>query len=189
MKKIIFFTLLFSSLAFANEHGEASHGLDEQTIKTIIFQAINVGIIFVALAYYLKKPLADFFRTKKESFMMESQKAEVNKKSAEQEHMNLKVRLSKLESTADESASRARAEAADMKNSMIAEAKLLSEKIKSEAALAAKLEIEKAKTQLKEQMIKEAMELSRSQLSQKVSNEDHLRLQGEFLTNIQAVEK
>lgn len=189
MKNIILLTLI-SSFAFAAEHGAgAEHGLQGQTLKTVIYQAINIIIIFAALIYFMKKPLSDFFKNKRQAFLHEAEKASVAKKAAEVEQANLKSRLSKLENTAAESASRARAEAADMKNAIIKEAQVLSEKIKNEASGAAKLEIEKAKNQLKEQMIKEAMELSRSQLAQKVSREDHLRLQGEFLSNIQAVEK
>ena len=188
MKNIILLTLI-SSFAFAAEHGGAEQGLEGQTLKTIIYQAVNIIIIFAALIYFMKKPLSDFFKNKRQAFMHEAEKASVAKKAAEVEQISLKNKLSILESTAAESASRARAEAADMKNAIIKEAQFLSEKIKNEASGAAKLEIEKAKSQLKEQMIKEAMELSRSQLAQKVSREDHLRLQGEFLSNIQAVEK
>ena len=190
MKNIILLLSLLSSFAFAAEHGAgAEHGLEGQTLKTIIYQAINIIIIFGALIYFMKKPLSDFFKNKRQAYLHEAEKVAIAKKAAEVEQGNLKNKLSLLESTAAESASRARAEAADMKNAMIKEAQVLSEKIKNEASGAAKLEIEKAKNQLKEQMIKEAMELSRSQLAQKVSREDHLRLQGEFITKIQAVEK
>lgn len=188
MKNIILLTLI-SSFAVAAEHGGAEHGIDTQTLKTIIYQAVNIIIIFAGLIYFMKKPLSDFFKNKRKVYMYEAEKAAVAKHAAEAEQSKLKEKLSRLENTAAESASRARAEAADMKNAMIKEAQSLSEKIKNEASGAAKLEIEKAKSQLKEQMIKEAMELSRSQLAQKVSREDHLRLQGEFLSNIQAVEK
>ena len=103
-------------------------------------------------------------------------------------HIQIKVRLTKLASTAEESVTRARAEAADMKAQLISDAQALSSRIREEAMLSAKFEVEKAKNQLRAQMIKESIDLSRQQMSSKVSTEDHQRLQGEFITNIRGVQ-
>ena len=103
--------------------------------------------------------------------------------------MQIQTRLSKLESTADESISRARAEAADMKRQMVADAEALSKRLREEAASAAKLEVERAKNELRETLIHESLEAARTQLSSKVTAEDHKRLQSDFIQNIQAGQK
>ncbi len=184
--------LLFSIAALANEgaaHGEHSAGLDEHTIKTIIYQAINVGALVVGLIYFLRVPVQKFFSVKKAEYVSAANKAQEARKAAEDEHMQIKVRLNKLESTADESVSRAKAEAAEMKNQLIAEANAISKRLREEAIAAAKLEVEKAKNSLREELIKESFALAKESLESKVSTEDHSRLQGEFINNIQAVQR
>ena len=51
------------------------------------------------------------------------------------------------------------------------------------------MEVEKAKNQLREALITEALGVARSHISQKVTVEDHQRLQSDFIHNIQAVQK
>lgn len=178
----------FVALATEGHGAEGSHaGLDGATVKTIIYQFINIGLLIGGLIYFLRKSVKEFFASKKSAFIAEAEKAQSARLAAEQEHMQIQVRLNKLESTADESLSRARAEAAEMRNQMIAEAQALSKRIREEAHLSAQLEIERAKNHLREQMIKEAVESSRQQMNTKVSVDDHKRLQGEFINNIQAV--
>jgi F-type H+-transporting ATPase subunit b len=169
--------------AAGGEHHEAI------PMKLIAYQSINVGAMLIGLAIVLKKPLQSYFREKKASFLSAAQKAESARKSAEEERIKIQTRLEKLESTADESVSRARAEAADMKKQLIAEAEAASKRIRDEAATAAKLEVDRAKIQLREALIKEALELSRQNLASKVTADDHKRLQSDFIQNIQAVQK
>lgn len=158
-------------------------------VNTIIFQAINLGIIVAGMFYYLKKPVKQYFVEKNKSFIQAAEKSQAARKQAEEEHLQIKVQLSRLESTADESLSRAKAEAADYKKQLLAEAEVISKRISDEAAAAARLEVEKAKNQLRAQMIKEATEQARGQMQNQVSASDHQRLQGEFINNIQAAQK
>lgn len=177
--------LCVSQLALAA--GSAGHGDGEIPWQLIGYQAVNVGIIFVALAYFLRSKVRVFFADKKATYIAAAEKSLSARRSAEQEKEQLQVRLSKLQSTAEESVQRARAEAADMRNAMIAEARALSEKIRKEAEAAARLEVEKAKNQLRSKLIHESLTLARSQIGQKVSADDHKRLQDNFISNIQAV--
>jgi len=183
---IFFFTILISIISFASESAHGGH--EEIPVKTIIYQTINVTIMFAALFYFLKNPVKDFFKQKKDLFLSFAERAQSQRQAAEEQHQEIKVKLTKLESTADESISRAKAEAADLKKQLIDEANSLSKRIKTEAETTAKLEIEKAKNHLREEMIKEATALARNQMSTKVSTEDHKRLQGEFIESIQAVQ-
>lgn len=182
-------TLATSSLCLASGAAHEGHGLDDHQIKTIIYQTINVSILFAGLFYFLKNPIKSFFKDKKANFILAAEKAQSIKASAEKEHMEIQVRLTKLESTSDESVSRARAEAADMKKQLIAEANSVYSRIRNEAEAAAKLEVEKAKKTLREQLILDATQMAHEQMKTKVSGDDHKRLQGEFIHNIEAVQQ
>ena len=190
MKYLIPLSILLAAvMAQANESAHAGHESGEIPVKQIMYQAINVFIIIVGLIYFLKDGIRKFFEDKKADFMSAADRAATAKKTAEHEREQIQVRLSKLESTADESVSRARAEAADMKKQLIADAEALSERIREEAERAAALEIEKAKAQLREMLIKEAVVATRAHLSAKVSTEDQQRLQSDFVNHLQAVQK
>ncbi|MCE3009408.1 MAG: ATP synthase F0 subunit B [Proteobacteria bacterium] len=156
---------------------------------TVAAQAFNVSLLFGGLFYFLRTPVKNFFANKKTNFVSAAEKSQAARKAAEDERMEIQVRLTKLESTADETISRARAEASDMKKQLIAEAKNLSEKLRQEAQAAAKIEIEKAKNSLRSAMIQDAAKLAREEIGTKLSGEDHSRLQGQFIQNIQAVHK
>ena len=182
--------LLLPALALAAE-GENHHGpvvLDDATLKTIIYQCINVGALVIGLIYFLKTPVRQYFTEKKQSFMAAAEKAQAARKAAEYEHMQIKVQLTKLESTADETMSRARAEAADLRHQMMAEAEEMSKRIRHEGEITARVEVERAKAVLREQMIREAIHMAEQSMKEKVSREDHQRLQGDFISNIGTVQ-
>jgi F-type H+-transporting ATPase subunit b len=180
---------LLSQAALANSEAAAHGEHVEIPVKLVIYQTINVVAMLIGLYIVLKKPLQTYFKDKRANFLSAAQKAEAARKSAEEERMQIQTRLSKLESTADESVSRARAEAADMKRQMVADAEAMSKRLREEAAAAARLEVERAKNELREMLIKESLEASRQQLASKVTAEDHKRLQTDFIQNIQAGQK
>jgi F-type H+-transporting ATPase subunit b len=187
--KYFFSTAIFflACVALAAEgHG---HGENAIPVKLIIYQTINVVAMFAGLFIVLKKPVQKYFHDKRETYLQAAQKAESARKAAEEERMHIQVRLSKLESTADESVARARAEAADMKKQLIAEAEVLSKRIHDEAAEAARFEVERARNELRQSLIQDAIGAARQQLSSKITAEDHKRLQSDFIHNIQAVQK
>lgn len=191
---IAIFTLLFAKIALASGGHEAQagghqEGLTDEVVKTVVYQAINVSIIFGVAIYFLRNKVSTFFNAKRLAYIEAAEKTKVARMAAEEEHLQMKVQLNKLESTAEESLSRAKAEAAEMRTQMLAEAAEISKRIKDEAALAAKLEVEKAKHHLREELLKESFVLAEGQLKSKVSVDDHARLQGEFITNIQAAQR
>lgn len=180
---------LISLGALAATTGDGHGDAHAVPTKVITYQTLNVIILVGGLIYFLRQPLRDYFREKRANFLSAASKAEAARKAAEAQRAQIQNRLDKLVTTADESIARARAEAADMKKQLVAEAESLSKRIREEAQESARLEVEKAKRQLRESLIKESLEIARTQLSTKVTAEDHKRLQTDFLSHIQAVQK
>lgn len=182
---IINILFILPALAFANS-GEHHEGIPWETIG---YQTVNVIILLGIIVYFGTKPIKEFFTNKKTQFLAAAEQSVKIRKAAEEAHDDIKVKLNKLESTADESVERAKADAADLIKQMLAEAESLAKKIKIDTESAANIEIERAKTHLREQLIQESLMMARKQLEAKVSNEDHKRLQGDFINNIQAVQQ
>jgi F-type H+-transporting ATPase subunit b len=188
LRTVPFLLLLLRAVsAMANEggghHGEAE--LDEHTIHTIIYQCINVAMIAVGLVYFLRKPVREYFQGKHNSYVHAAEKAMAAQRRAEEERMHVEVQLAKLESTHQESIERAKAEAADLRNALIQEAREFSKRLQQETQAAAQLEIEKAKQALRQQIIQESFVLAQSQIKTAVSSEDHARLNKDFIQNIE----
>jgi len=185
---LLFFILLpcLVKAAEPGEHGPAS--LDPHTLRTLIYQFINVALLVVGLVYFLKDGVRQFFQDKQKEFLAAEEKAQAAKQAAQAEHLAIQIKLTKLESTADENLSRAQAEASDLRNQMLKDAQEISERIRHEAKIAALHEVEKARESLRHQMIVEAAKLTEQNMKEKVSSDDHRRLQGDFIQNIETVQ-
>jgi F-type H+-transporting ATPase subunit b len=180
---ILLITLLMPAMVLAEEEHAVFNS------KLFGYQCLNVGIMVIALVYFLREGTVKFFKDKRASYLAAAEKSQQAKKQAEQERSEIQARLNKLENSADESIARARAEATDMKKALIAEADAISKRVQDEAQNSVHMEIERAKNQLRDQIVKDSIAVARAQLSSKVSPEEHQRLQGEFINHMQGVQK
>lgn len=176
-------TILLITLMPALVLAEEEHAVFSS--KLFGYQCLNVGIMVVALVYFLREGTVKFFKDKRAAYLAAAAKSQQAKKQAEQERSEIQARLNKLESSADESIARARAEATDMRKALIAEAEALSKRLHEDAERSVHAEVERAKNHLREQVVKDSIAAARTQLSSKVSPEEHQRLQGEFINHMQ----
>jgi F-type H+-transporting ATPase subunit b len=179
---IILITLLISTLAMAA-------GGEGVPVKLVWHQTFNVVLMMGALVWFLKKPLGEHFKQRRELFSAAAAKADEARALAEKERVEIQTRLNKLESTSSESITRARAEAVDYKNSLIKEAQEIATRIKSDAEAAARLEVQKARVAIRDEIVRESLKMTRSSLVAQVSPEDHERLQSRFVEQLQVVQK
>lgn len=184
-----FSSILLASSAFASSEGHGAHGGEAHGIPTVVYyQALNVAIIIIAAIVFGKKGIAAFFVDKRESFLKAQEKAQSVLKNAEQEYKLMKERHDKLMMTREESLAKAKADANDLRLQMVRDAEALSIKLQNEAKLSAKIEIERAKNQLKEQIIRDAFELSKRDLGSKATSADQKKLQDDFISKVQVVQ-
>lgn len=182
-RTIIFILLALPAPLFAagGHHGEFPW-------DKFVYQCINVTILFSILFYFGRKPISATFKQRRENFFAAANKAQAVRAAAEAENADIKSRLQKLESTAQDSIIRAKAEAANLRDSILTEAKEVSGRIANEAKESAKIEISRAKTSLRRQLIKDSYQSARVALEQ-VSADDHQRLQGQFIDSMQVVQR
>jgi F-type H+-transporting ATPase subunit b len=126
--------------------------------------------------------------TKRNQFLEAQERAQGVLRQAEHEHHEVKTRFDKLKITREESLSKAKADANDLRSQILLDAQSLAAKLKSEAQLSAKIEIERAKFQLKQQLVREAFELSKKDLSSKATSDDQRKLQQDFISKVQVVQ-
>lgn len=188
MKKIVLFALLLApTMALAAGGGHGSEHGSGGIPSMVTYQAINF-VLYVALLFFLlRKPVKSFFKGREDSFKQALIKAEAARAEAEKKRQEIQERLSKLESTADQSIAQARAEADSLKARIIQEAQEISTHLKEEARRTADLEIERAKVELRSELLNQAVALSQKMLVDKIADNDQKRLQTEFVEKIQVV--
>lgn len=188
MKKLIAVLLFFGWTVVAQEHG-GGHGADSHGIPWdhLGVQAFNFVILVSLLIYLLKKAVSEHFEQRLKGYADLVQRAERAKAEAEKSHREISERFRQLESTADQSIQQARAEAEELKRRMVDEAKALSQRLEEEARRSASLEIEKAKSELRKELLARALDSSTDDLKKNLGSSEQQRLQKEFVEKIQVV--
>lgn len=188
MKKWFAFLLICgASYAFAATGAGEHHEGPIEIPKSVIYQTINVLILFGGLFYFLRGTVVKFYRDRQSNFLAAAEKSQAARLAAEKQFAEIKAKIEQLEKTEEESLSRARAEAADMKKALEKEAQEIANRIKQEATETARLETHKAQAQLREQLLSEALQAAKSVLSKDIASTDHQKLQNDFVNNVQAV--
>ena len=187
MNKLLFaLAQLMPAIAMAAEGGHGG-GHEEGIPSSVIYQAINFVLFIGLLIFLLRRPVKEYFRGRQEAYRMALQKAESARREAEAKRQEIQECLAKLESTTSDSVAQARAEAEALKQKIVSEAQQLSASLREEAQRTAALEVERAKNQLREEMLAQAVALSRKMLEEKIAEPDQKRLQTEFVDKIQVV--
>lgn len=168
----------------AHHAAEADHGLPW---KLILVQAGNLIVLIAALTYFLGRKVQDHFRERSRSYLDLVQRAEKARQEAEQQKRTIESKLRDLTRTFDDSQRQAVAESLQMKEKMKAETDAVSERLAREARQVAAVEIEKAKNQIRQEMLDAALDIATSSLQHQVGEPDRNRLQHEFADKIQVV--
>lgn len=180
MKVVITLALILTPqlvLAAGGHDGEGVPGF-------VKYQVINLIILFGILVYFTKDSVIQFFGERKAQYLEAAKKSAEARNKAEQEFADVKSKLASLEKTKDETIHRAQTQAAELKVQMMADATQVVQRIKDEAALTVRLEVERAQRELRQQLLKDSVEAARIVLTKDVSNSDQEKLQKEFINNV-----
>ncbi len=184
---ILFIVLSLKGLsAFAQEANEATP--QSGIPKIVIYQAINFTGLVLILYFALRKKVSAYFLKRHGDLTLQLREAKQLKDEAEAKNKEYLEKIRNLESEASQILAQIRTEGEASKNRIIAEAKVLAEAIQVEAKRAAENEIQKAKTELYDEVLSQSLEGARSLLIKSVVEKDQLRLQKEFVEKIEAVQ-
>lgn len=181
---LIFFFTNFA-LASGGEH-VAEHGIAIPT-STIIFQALNLGILVFAGVYFLRGKVALFFNQRNAQFVENARKAQLARDSAEKSFEDIKNQIHQLTMTHEKSVQSAHSHASEVKRQIEQEAKDVVKRIREDAELTVKLEIARAKSELREQLMKDAFSHAENKMKTDVSSDDHQNLQANFSKHLEGL--
>lgn len=172
------FLMPVAVMAAGGEHHSA------EIPKAVLYQAINVVILVGGIVYFTKDAITQFFSGRKSAYLEAAQKSAFAREQAEKEFIDIKNKLSTLEATREESLKKSQAHAEEMKTQMMIEAAAVSKRIREEAELTAKLEIQKAQKELRAQLLTDSVEAARVVLTKDLGAADQQKLQKDFINSI-----
>lgn len=181
-----FLISLAQTWAEGAEHA-AAHDPHAIPWHNIFVQTLNFLFLFAILFFVLRKSVQKHFTERAQSFKELVAKAESAKQEAEKSRSEIQNRLRKLETSATDGLNQARAEAEELRQRLIQEAKELAQKLSTEAEKSAQVEIERAKAELRRDLLTQALETSRQSLKSKLGKAEQKQLENEFAEKIQVV--
>lgn len=180
----ICFLVLAGRMALAASGGhEAVDG-----VPTLVYwQVFNVFIVIAGLVYFTKDAMKAHLVQGRKGYQDQAEKFLKTKQEAEAKFADLNNRLQTLERDYANSLSQAKIEAEKVKNQILMEAQETVRRIQQDSTEVRRIEVEKAKRQIKEQMILEATHSARQVLAHDISGGDQQKLHEGFVHNIQSI--
>lgn len=180
--------LLWNALAFASDAHEAgAHGPVSPPWSSIFVQAFNFLFLFAVLVYLLRKTVKAHFAHRAAEYKEMVERAENARREAEAAKREVEERLNKLQAGAERTKLDAQAEADQLRARLQSEAKQMVEKLEAEARRAAGVELEKAKAELRAELLQRALASSTESFSKNLGSTEQKKLQTEFVEKIQVV--
>lgn len=159
MKNTALLLILFCSvaaLAAGAEHG-SGHGEEHIPFKQIGWQAANLGILLVALFFFIRKSIVEVFQNRQKEYLSRAEKTKSALRNAEEALAGIKEKLTRLESGEKKSLESARVEAEILKANIIKDAEQSAQKIKKDASHAINNELSKARAEINSMILNKAM--------------------------------
>lgn len=177
----IFLGTLFMGepLYAAQAHGAGGPGIN------FIYAVINFLILLVILYYFLRRPAREFFCTRSVSTKMAVETAKKHYQESYRRLEEIEARLKNVDVEGKELIHRIKKEAELEKQKLIALARDMAEKIKSDARRIAEQEVKKARQSLRAQASQLVIQLAEEAIAREITPEAHLRLSDDFLAAVQ----
>jgi F-type H+-transporting ATPase subunit b len=162
--------------------------MEHEIPKVVLYQAINFLCLVGLLYYFLRKPTKAYFAKRHDDLTSAIREAKRLKDEAEAKHQEYVLKIKNLEAESTKILNQIKAEGEASKTRMIEEARRISETIQTEAKRTANNEVEKARAELYDDVLEQALVGARTLLTKSVAEKDQLRLQKEFVEKIEAVQ-
>ena len=156
MKKTFLIALLFSVAAFAatGEHHEEHAAIPYEQIG---WQALNLGILLIALFFFLRKSVVEAFQNRRTNFLSQAEKTKAALKNAETALLDARTKLNELEAGEAKSLENALHESNLVKTHIIHDSETQAAKMKNDLPQVLRNELEKAKAEINTLILNQAI--------------------------------
>ena len=178
--------LLLAAAGFASEAGEGAHHADTgKQLKDFMWRVVDFGALMALVVWALKKAnVKGSLAARQEGIEKALREAAEAKEAAEKKFAEYSAKLAAANKEIDDIYAAIRNEGEAEKARIIAEAKAMADKIREQAAQSANQEVLKARTELRVEAARLAVELAEKTIKEKIVKDDQDRLVGEYLTKV-----
>jgi F-type H+-transporting ATPase subunit b len=174
--------LVFLAAVFATGPALASEGED----AGLFYPFVNLALLLAVLIYFARQPIREFFQDRRAQIQNDIHSAEELRRETEERHAKWNRRILELESDLEEIRVDGRRRAEAERDRILAEARALAERIRSDATAAIDQELQRSREILREEAADLAVELARRLVRETVDDADRARLVDEFIERIEA---
>jgi F-type H+-transporting ATPase subunit b len=152
-------------------------------------QAVNLVILIVVLAYYLKEPIRNFLIERRGIIGNEIEEAKRVIEEAKKRYEEYEGRMKRIEEEVKSLKETIRREGEIEKGEILRQAEAASQKIREEAKETIKLETAKAKREIQSEAVSLAVGLAESIIKQNLNESDERRFMEGFIKKVEEEEK
>lgn len=176
-----------AALAYASAAAPAEGdllGIPGHKWKDLGWRAMNFAALMIILIKFLKKPIVDGLRGRREGIKEEFDSLEAQRSESESQYQEYAGRLSGLDAELQEMVAKAVAQGEVEKARIIAEANEAADQIKRQAELAVANAVAEAKVNLKNEVADQATVMAEAIIKSNLTADDQSALVGSYLAKV-----
>jgi F-type H+-transporting ATPase subunit b len=171
----------------AAAHGGGHSTITPEKLKDLGWRAMNFAALLIILIKFLKKPIVDGLRGRREGIKEEFDSLEAQRTESEAQYQEYAGRLNGLDEELKEMVAKAIAQGEVEKERIIAEANDAAEQIKRQAESAVANAIAEAKVNLKDEVADQAAVMAEELIKKNLTADDQSNLVGAYLSKVGGV--
>lgn len=176
-------TLFSTVIAFASEVEHAATEHEAIPLDKIGWQAANLGILIVIIFYFARKSIVEMFAKRRTDYIEQSEKTKTLLIQAEAELKEIKTKLAQLESGENKAFETAQHEANLIKSNLIKDSEAQAVKMKNDAEAAIQNELLKAKAEINQVILAEAVISAKQKLAE-AGPQSQKAIETQFLSQV-----
>lgn len=184
LRKAILLALLIATPAAVLAAGGGGHADSGVVLKDFLYRCFNFALMVGVLVYFVNKPIRKGLKERSAGIEKTLAEAEAAKQAAEAKHREYTEKLAKATEEIAGITASIRHEGELERDKIVAAAKEMATKIEREAENKAAGVVAKARTELREEASRLAVELAEDMLKKQVSADDQKRLVDEYMQKV-----
>lgn len=177
------FLFFFVGVALGSSGGEKG---PKVWVATDTYRVMNFSVLFIALFFILRKPVAQFFSSRIKGIEDQLNELETKKKDAEQTLGEYTEKLAQLDKEGKKIIDDYIRQGNEAKERILKEAESAADKLKEQALRNIDYEINQAKLRLQAEVLEKAIVKAEEIIKNELTTEDHDRLVDEYLEKVVA---
>jgi F-type H+-transporting ATPase subunit b len=163
---------------------EGHHADSGALIKDFLYRCFNFGVTFGLLAYFVVKPIRKGLAGRREGIEKALHEAQAAKEEAQAKFAEYDAKLSKASAEINEIYAAIKREGELEREKILTNAREMAEKTMLEAKKTATREVTKARTKLRQEAARMAVEIAEDILKNNFTGKDQIRLVDEYLRKV-----